>query len=176
MKAGLLLGGVALAVAACGSGSGASTATSGSTGSSSGAIVMTETVNGTKALADASGHTLYSTSAESGGHIYCVDGCTSFWKPLMASQQQARQASTALHQTFSTVNRPSGGGTQLTYHGLPLYTFTQEGTHSMKGNGFKDNFQGTSFTWSAAVTKGSPSAPKSSSSGSGNGGGGGYGY
>jgi predicted lipoprotein with Yx(FWY)xxD motif len=160
----LLLGGVALAAAACGSGGNAassgSAADSSPTGASNGALVSRASVDGTSILAGADGHTLYSASGESANHILCVDSCTSFWKPVMASQQQAQQASSTLGQSFTVVSRPDGG-MQLAYAGHPLYTFTQEGAHQLRGNGFTDKFQGTSFTWSAAGTGGSAGAQPS---------------
>ena len=136
--------------------------------------MSTATVDGAMTLVDGTGHTLYDTTAESAGHILCVGTCTSFWKPVAATQQQAQRASSSLGQAFSVLSRP-GGGTQLAFDGHPLYTFTQEGAHQLSGNGFADQFQGTHFTWAAATVGGSTMAPPSTgSTGSGNGGGGGY--
>ncbi|MDH2416469.1 hypothetical protein [Nocardioides sp. CER19] len=173
LKPATALGAIALAVAACGS-SNASTS-GGSTGASSAgrAIVAMASVDGTSTLATSDGHTLYDASGETPDHILCVGACTHFWKPLMASGQQAEQASSTLAETFSAVSRPDGG-TQLALAGHPLYTFTQEGAHQLRGNGFKDEFQGTSFQWSAATTGGKVSMPPSTgSTGTGSGG---YGY
>jgi predicted lipoprotein with Yx(FWY)xxD motif len=175
-RAALLLGAVGMAVAACGS-SDDSGGSASLTGGGSGGIVTVESVDGAKALADASGHTLYTTTAESAGDVKCVDACTSFWQPLTASAQQAKQATAAVGGQFGVVDRPDGG-TQLTYGGLPLYTFSEEGPGEMQGDGFTDDFQGTHFEWSAAVTDGSTPTSGGGSSGSGGygGGGGGYGY
>ena len=77
----------------------------------------------------------------------------------------------------------------MTFDGKPLYTFVQDTSPGqVTGNGFQDNFNGTTFTWTAATASGA--APASSSSttssstsgspmgGSSNSGGssGGYGY
>lgn len=172
---GVLAGAGTLTLAACGSGSTGSNAlsTPGVTPASGSTVVSTASVDGTQTLADATGHTLYSASVESGGHIRCVADCTTFWKPVTASQQQARAASTALHTTFGVVDRPDGAS-QLTYQGLPLYTFAEEGPHELRGNGFSDEFAGSHFTWSAAVTMGSANpAPTSGGVAPGRGG---YGY
>jgi predicted lipoprotein with Yx(FWY)xxD motif len=173
----LILSAAGLTVAACGSGGSAGTSTGTGTTTSTAAIVSTASVGGADALVDADGRTLYDADVESADHILCVATCTRFWKPLRASAQQAREASTALGRGFTTVSRPDGG-TQLAYQGHPLYTFTQEGAHEMTGNGFTDEFGGTRFQWSAATTGGSPTVPPSTGSGGtgGSGGGGGYGY
>jgi predicted lipoprotein with Yx(FWY)xxD motif len=53
------------------------------------------------------------------------------------------------------VERPEGDE-QLTFNGLPLYTFTQEEAGRLDGDGFVDDFQGTQFEWAAAVTGAGP--------------------
>jgi Secreted repeat of unknown function len=49
------------------------------------------------------------------------------------------------------VTRPDGGE-QLTFNGLPLYSFTEEGPGQLDGDGFVDDFGGTQFEWAAAST------------------------
>ena len=80
-----------------------------------------------------------------------MDGCRSFWHPVDASAHEARSAAADLDLNLGTVQRP-GGERQLTFDGLPLYTFTEEGPGQLKGNGFADDFQGTHFEWAAATT------------------------
>ena len=46
------------------------------------------------------------------------------------------------------------GGRQLTFKGLPLYSFTEEGPGQLDGDGFVDDFDGTRFEWAAATTGG----------------------
>jgi predicted lipoprotein with Yx(FWY)xxD motif len=178
----LASGAVALVVASCGSdnsddGSGAAA------GSGSGSFVSVASVEGTDVLVDAKGETLYSTEAEKGGKIHCVDACTSFWEPLMASNSDVNAASKQLRDELGVVDRPDGES-QLTYDGLPLYTFVEEGAGELKGDGFTDDFQGTHFEWSAAQTdeaagQSGTNMPDDSDGGgydSGDSGGGGYGY
>ena len=162
----LVTGALALLVASCGSGGGGSS--SATTVATSG-LVSKASVDGTPVLTDRFGKTLYSADVEASGQIKCVDECTAFWDPLMATQAQARQITARLGETFGVVDRPDGA-TQLTLAGLPLYTFAEEGAADLNGNGFTDDFQGTHFEWAAAGTDGaaSPTTPDD--------GGGRYGY
>lgn len=154
----LLIGAAGIGVAACGStdnGSGSSTATG---------VVSVATVDGTDVLADSAGKTLYSAAVEKGGKIRCVGACTTFWQPMLASKAAAEKAAGNLGAQLGVVQRP-GGQQQLTFDGLPLYTFAEEGTGKLQGDGFADQFQGTHFQWMAARTSGGSSAPTSSQNG-----------
>ena len=93
--------------------------------------------------------------------------------PSLASPASVRAASAELGERLGTVRRPDGG-TQLTYRGLPLYTFTQEGPGELSGNGFTDQFNGTTFHWAAATTGNAPVPASGSATGGYSGGG--YGY
>ena len=147
-----------LAAACGGSSSGSGDGSASDVQSSSGGLVAVASVDGSDVLVNGSGSTLYTTSAEDGGHIKCVDGCESFWKPLLATAQQARTASHDLDAKLSVVQRPEGD-MQLTFDGLPLYSFTQEGSDQLTGDGFVDDFQGTHFEWQAARTDSGSAAP-----------------
>ena len=172
VRGGIGLGALALLVAACGGSGNGTDKTAAAGGSASGDVVAVASVNGHDALVNGDGKTLYSASAEAGGMIRCVGSCTTFWVPDIATASQAKQASTDLGKAFGVVDRPDGES-QLTYKGMPLYTFAEEGAGELQGNGFTDNFQGTQFVWSAALI-GASGAP--TSSGTQNYNGGGYGY
>jgi predicted lipoprotein with Yx(FWY)xxD motif len=161
----ILLIGAALGVAACGSDdeTGASAA-----GASTG-LVSVGTVDGNDVLADSSGKTLYTAAVEKGGKILCVDACTSFWEPILASSSDAEQAAGETDANLGVVKRPDGQS-QLTFDGLPLYTFAEENAGQLEGDGFTDDFQGTHFEWEAARTSGG--SPDTNDGG----GAGGYGY
>jgi predicted lipoprotein with Yx(FWY)xxD motif len=162
----LVIGAAAVGVVACGGGdddSGASAA-----GSSAGTVSVAS-VDGTDVLADSAGKTLYSAAVEKGGKIRCVDACTSFWDPMLASSADAEMAAADLDANLGVVDRPEGEQ-QLTLDGLPLYTFTEEDAGKLEGDGFVDDFQGTHFEWEAARTTGDSPAPTDDSPG------GGYGY
>jgi predicted lipoprotein with Yx(FWY)xxD motif len=162
VTAAFAVGVAALVLAACGGSNDDGNATAASSGSGSG-IVSTESVDGMNVLVDTAGKTLYSANVETGGMIRCTDGCTSFWKPLEATTKQSKTASADLGVKFGVVKRPDGAR-QLTFKGKPLYTFTQEGSGELQGDGFTDDFQGTHFEWSAATSGGGSGSGGSNSS------------
>jgi predicted lipoprotein with Yx(FWY)xxD motif len=164
---------VALGLAACGGddddGDSAS-ASGGGTASAGG--VSAESVDGTDVLVDSDGQVLYSADEEKGGDVLCVRSCTSIWKPVPASEGTGAASDLDL----GDVDRPDGEK-QLTYAGAPLYTFTEEGSGELKGDGLTDSFDGDQFTWHAATTSaaaGSATDDEESSDSSGGGGYGGY--
>lgn len=136
------------------------------------ALVSSAEVDGTDVLTDADGHTLYTAEVEKDEKILCVDTCTDFWKPVVATGADVDAANSALGDEFGTVERPDGES-QLTYDGLPLYTFAEEDAGELEGDGVTDDFQGTQFVWAAARTDES-STPSESPTPDDNGGG--YGY
>jgi predicted lipoprotein with Yx(FWY)xxD motif len=163
-SAGVALAVGALALAGCGGNDSDDDAGA----AASAGIVSVASVDGNDVLADAQGRTLYTADVEKGGKILCVDACTSFWEPVIASPADADDAAAQLDADLSLLRRPDGGQ-QLTYDGLPLYSFAEEDAGQLEGDGFVDDFQGTHFEWEAARTDGS-SAPATQD------GGGVYGY
>jgi predicted lipoprotein with Yx(FWY)xxD motif len=145
----LAVGATALALAACGGGDEQTADTS----AASAGPVSIQSVDGTDVLVDADGRTLYSAEVEKGGHILCTDGCTSFWDPLTATADEAKTASADLDVDLGVVKRPDGDR-QLTFNGLPLYSFAEEDPGQLKGDGFVDDFEGTHFEWKAASSGG----------------------
>lgn len=101
------------------------------------------------------GMTLYSLSAEKRGRFICTNSmCLSLWTPL----DIARGAKPAGSPRLGTIKRPDGH-TQVTYRGLPLYTFNLDKKKGdVKGEGFKDV-----GTWHAASPQkaSSPQPPPS---------------
>ena len=160
--------------AACGSGTssnggggGNSHATAAATSASAPIMTAKNASLGTTVLVNRSGLTLYSLSAERNGRFICTDmTCLNLWHPVLAPSGGIKGDPVG---SLGTVQRP-GGGMQVTYRGLPLYTFVNDHKPgSVAGNGFKDV-----GTWEAATTSKSATtqqAPASTSSG-----GGGYGY
>jgi predicted lipoprotein with Yx(FWY)xxD motif len=153
----LVLGLAAILLAACGGDDGEDG--NATAGDASGGIVSVQSVEGTDVLVDSEGRTLYTAEVEQ-DRILCTDGCTSFWEPTGASATEAESASADLGLDLGVVSRPDGGE-QLTFEGLPLYTFTEEDPGQLEGDGFVDDFEGTRFEWAAATT-GSGSGPTGS--------------
>jgi predicted lipoprotein with Yx(FWY)xxD motif len=163
-----------LVLAACGSGGGTASATS--PASSSGTTVTVRDAGGMSMLATSTGRTLYSSDQEQ-GKVLCQSGdCTAVWAPLTVSAGQAPTASAGLTHDLTTVKR-SDGTRQVAFDGRPLYTFSFD--HSIgqvNGDGQTDSFDGTDFTWHAAVAPTGATSSPSSSPSSGSSSGGRYGY
>jgi predicted lipoprotein with Yx(FWY)xxD motif len=167
-----------LLLAACGSSSKpASNTASGSGGTSpsaSASLVKTASNStlGATVLVDDHGLTLYHLSAEHAGKWICTSAaCLGAWHPLTASAG----APSGSVGSLGTIKRPDGT-MQVTFKGLPLYTFAQDKPGDANGQGIKDV-----GTWTAATTKASASTSAGSSSSSSSpapaaSGGGGYGY
>jgi predicted lipoprotein with Yx(FWY)xxD motif len=94
-------------------------------------------------LTTTKGRTLYSLSAETKGRFICTGTCLSTWHPLLVPAGTKPKGPVSL----GTIERPEGK-TQVTYKGLPLYSFdgdTKAG--DANGEGIKDV-----GTWHAAAT------------------------
>ena len=173
MRMGLLAALVAAVTLAAGCGSSSSTGTNGGGGGSANTTVRSTHSSqlGASVLVNDKGMTLYTLSAERGGHFICTKSstipggsasCLSLWIPLTVAKGSMPTGAAQL----GTITRPDNGTTQVTWHGSPLYTFSgDKAAGDASGNGFKDV-----GVWRAA-TLGSSSSSSSSS-----GGGGGYGY
>src|SRR5262249_4829065 len=100
-------------------------------------------------LVDSSGQALYFNDQEkAAGMALCTGACTSFWEPLTVSGAPMG-GSVASH--LGVAKRPDGSR-QVTYNGMRLYTFTQEGPGEVTGDGFQDAFNGEQFTWHVVTT------------------------
>jgi predicted lipoprotein with Yx(FWY)xxD motif len=166
---------------ACGGSSSKSTGsgsvTKASASGSGASVAVVKTVSngalGATVLVDGRGMTLYHLSGEQNGKFICTSsGCVQIWHPLTV---RAGSAPSGTVGSLATVKRPDGT-VQVTYQGLPLYTFAQDTAPGQaNGQGIKDV-----GTWSAvtvgggnAATTSTTSAPATSPAGEGKGG---YGY
>jgi predicted lipoprotein with Yx(FWY)xxD motif len=114
--------------------------------------------NGRTLLITTAGHTLYSLSAEKHGKFICTEmsGCTGVWHPLTVAAGVVPKGPVKL----GTIQRPEGT-IQVTYRGLPLYTFTGDKKRGqVNGDGLKDVGTWHPATVSARAGSGaSPSKP-----------------
>jgi predicted lipoprotein with Yx(FWY)xxD motif len=172
---------LAVGLAACGSSNSSDPTTAAATGGagSGGNTVATKSISGTgTVLVDSNGAALYSNDMDSGSKIACTDQCLTEWVPLAAPPQGNPSSSdSAVQAKLGTVKRPDGS-TQVTFGGMPLYTFVEDGPGQLTGNGFSDSFGGTHFVWTAATTGGGStgSSPPATTTQPSSGGYGGVGY
>jgi predicted lipoprotein with Yx(FWY)xxD motif len=153
-------------LAACGSATGGGTAHP--AGTSHGVAVSVRKLPGVgTVLVNRSGKTIYSPQQEAHGKILCTGSCLTFWFPVSAGAGTAPQAPSGVTGALGTIHRPDGR-TQLTYNGKPLYTFRLDmAPGQAHGNNFTDHFGGTSFTWRAITTSGSPAGTGQQGNGGG---------
>src|SRR5690348_821547 len=83
-----------------------------------GTALKTTTIDGTTVLTDAKGFTLYSFAPDTPASSKCYGSCAAYWPPVTGTPA----ASSALPGRVGTLKR-TDGSEQLTYNGLPLYTY-----------------------------------------------------
>jgi predicted lipoprotein with Yx(FWY)xxD motif len=162
-----------LSAAACssiGNGNGASSASAAAGGGASTVLIRSSDVG--DVLTDTDGRTLYTSDQENRDVLCRSDACTSVWLPLTLDAGRPT-APAGLSSPLGVVKRP-GGQLQVTMGGKPLYRFSfDHAAGQVTGNGQSDSFDGTAFTWHAAVVRAGKKAPSKVASPSS---GGGYGY
>jgi predicted lipoprotein with Yx(FWY)xxD motif len=165
-----------LALAGCGSNGDSQSSAQSGTAPDSGKVVAVTDAGGRSVLVDADGKALYVSDQEQGGKVLCTSGaCGAIWTPLTVSSKGSLDAPPPLGKKLGTLARPDGS-TQVTLQGRPLYTFSfDHSAGDVNGDGTKDSFDGTDFTWHVATPSGqvaaAPSSPSSPSSSSPYGGG-----
>ena len=155
---------LAIGLAACGGSSSSSTSTSAPAAqtAASSDTVATKSVSGVgTVLVDSKGDVLYTNNQDTASKMACTSSCQSIWPPLMASSGgQPTSSDSAVQAKLAVANG------QVTFNGMPLYTFVQDSPGQATGNGVTDSFGGTSFTWTAAMSSGTAASSGSTSSGS----------
>jgi predicted lipoprotein with Yx(FWY)xxD motif len=144
-------------------------------GGTSKSVVNAEanTTIGRTILVNTSGMTLYTLASDSSGTSTCSAGCTSVWPPVTVASGVSAKGGTGTSGVLATITR-SDGSLQVTYNGMPLYTFSGDNSAgSTSGSGLKDSFGrwsvvkiGSKTTTPVAKTPTTTKAPS----------GGGYGY
>ncbi len=164
-------------LAACGSSSNgsSSTTTASTVAAASKPALVTAASNATPhgtVLVDAQGMTLYHLSGEGAGKWICTSSaCLGVWHPLLAPGGRVPGGTVA---SLGITTRPDGT-TQVTYKGMPLYTFAADTSPGdVKGQGIKDVGTWTAVTIAAGAASTSSSWSTSSAAPAA-GGGGGYG-
>jgi predicted lipoprotein with Yx(FWY)xxD motif len=167
------LGLVLLVAAACSSGGSASSPTT-TTGSAAtpagtaGTVAVAKIGSLGTVLVDSSGRTLYRFTPDGTGKSVCTGACSSIWPPLTVSTSTVVGTGVGSGD-LGTIMR-SDGTRQVTYKGMPLYTYTGD-TKAGVASG-----QGVEGTWFVVTTSASPSASGSSSPSTTAKPSGGYGY
>lgn len=77
-----------------------------------------------KILVDSKGRTLYLFTKDSGTKSACLGMCATPWPPLLANGTP--KAGAGAKASLLGTTRRSGGASQVTYHGHPLYTFIKD--------------------------------------------------
>ena len=164
-----------LALAGCGSHASSQTAAASGSGQGSSAVVTVSDASGHSVLVTASGRALYFSDQER-NKVLCTSGaCEAIWTPFTVKNMRSLTAAPTLDRQLGTVARPDGS-TQVTLDGRPLYTFSfDHAAGQVNGDGQKDSFDGTDFSWHVATPSGtaaaaaptSPSSPSSAPSGDG---------
>ena len=137
------LGSLALLLTACGGSSGSSSAQAGGQATSAalsnvpppGSLVLhVQKSDLGFVLALANGQVVYMYDKDTkGGTPACAGSCASIWLPVTGGNPVASPADKGLG-TFGTVSG-AGGVRQVTYNGMPLYTFKGAKALVTKGNG-----------------------------------------
>jgi predicted lipoprotein with Yx(FWY)xxD motif len=119
-------------------------------------------------LVDTSGKALYTPDQDTAERVRCTGDCLTFWQPLEpgAGKPTAPDGTPSL----AVIRRPDGTR-QVTAGGRPLYTFSEDMSGAVTGDGFMDKFGGRSFLWHV-VLAGKRAAPASTPDARGSG----YGY
>ena len=165
---------VALVIAGCGGGSSSSSNAAAATPKTTGGQPATVGVASTdlgSVLVNTDGRTLYVFQKDSGAQSSCSGPCAMEWPALTANGKPT--AGTGVNAGMLGTSHRSDGGTQVTYNGHPLYTFSGDSqSGDTNGQGLTD-FGGA---WHVVSANGTPVTTQPSSSSSSSGSSGGYGY
>ena len=144
-----------MALTACGGGGGG--------GGSASDTVSAETIGSSgRVLVDSSGKALYTADQEAMTGALCKGSCLTFWTPLTIHTGSP---------TASSVNGMLGvaqrrdGTRQVTFNGKRLYSFSQDESGQVNGNGLMDAFGGQHFTWHVVSLGGASGSGQGGSTG-----------
>jgi predicted lipoprotein with Yx(FWY)xxD motif len=135
--------------AACGSPTTTKPAAAGAAGTSATATAVINSTSNTKLgtiLVTSKGFTLYRLSKDSTNKSVCTSACAKVWPPLLTGSGSPVAGSGVTGLGTIAV----AGGRQVTYHGMPLYTFVGD---KSAGQDNGQDLTDTWGTWFAIVTK-----------------------
>ncbi len=127
---------VLLGVAVAGANGSSSPPASSGQGQGSGQVLKTTSIHGVTVLTNAKGLTLYWFAPDTPTKSACYGSCASYWPPVFGSAKLAP----GVPGTLGTIKR-TGGSTQVTYNGHPLYTYIAD-TSPGQANGNNINLNG----------------------------------
>jgi predicted lipoprotein with Yx(FWY)xxD motif len=100
-------------------------------------------------LVDGEGLTLYLFTDDSDGESVCTDGCLQAW-PALIVEGEPSWGEGVDASLVDTIEREDDGSTQVTYAGMPLYTFaSDEAPGDVNG-------QGSGGVWFVVAPDGNP--------------------
>jgi predicted lipoprotein with Yx(FWY)xxD motif len=109
---------------------------SGSTGAATGAVVDVRSTSVGKILVDKQGRTLYLFEKDTGPTSMCTGACASAWPPYTTTGTP--QAGPGVTAGLLGTTMRADHGTEVTYHGHPLYYFSGDSKPGdMNGQGSK---------------------------------------
>jgi predicted lipoprotein with Yx(FWY)xxD motif len=108
-------------------------------------------------LVDAQGRTLYLFGKDTGTQSTCTGQCATFWPPLTITSGQPTAGNGANASLVSTTMR-SGGVTQVTYNGHPVYMY---GGDKNAGDTNGEGINAFGGSWYAVSPAGAKVAPRS---------------
>jgi predicted lipoprotein with Yx(FWY)xxD motif len=106
------------------------------------------------------GDTVYRLTADSKNMSVCTGKCATIWFPVLLAKGQKKPVGEGVSNLGSFAR--SGGSKQVTYEGIPLYTFSND----KKSGEVKGNIKDTWGQWWSISPK-SPLTPPKKSGGSG---------
>lgn len=145
---------LALAAAACGT-SGATTSSSataaGSGRSATPTVVVADSTQYGRYLATPAGFALYTYTADEPGGRGCTGACLQYWPPLLLPSGQSTPVPGPGASGLGTFTRD--GRLQVTFHGLPLYTYVND---RQAGQVTGQNVVDRGGTWVLSTMSGAP--------------------
>jgi predicted lipoprotein with Yx(FWY)xxD motif len=119
-------------------------------------------------LVTSKGFTLYRLNKDSMNHSVCTGACAQTWPPLLVTGSGSPVAGSGV-SGLGTID--VAGGKQVTYHGMPLYTFAED-TAPGQTNG--QDVTDTWGTWFVVTTKAAAGGGGATTTTAGGGGGVGF--